>query len=287
MKSSTIETCFTELANTALNDCGTPLTLATVIQVVSPTSAKPGDKALVSQNQIVDGWIGGGCAQPSVIEAARRVLESGEPCIIRVGPKGEWQSLEGMIDFTSGCLSGGTLLIFIEPLIRQPKLCILGHSPVAISLCVQAATLGFSVQVASPDIDPTLFPDTIACTSDFTQISGDYLVIATQGKHDRKALHAALESDADYISMVASEKKITGLKASLAKSGVQADLLDNIQGPAGIDIGAQTPAEIALSILADVVRVRRSGRLANARPAVGKKYSELTETTDNGSCCSG
>jgi xanthine dehydrogenase accessory factor len=247
----------------------TPLVLATVIQAVSPTSGNPGDKALVSADEIIDGWIGGGCAQPAVIEAAGKSLASGKPMVIRIGPEGEWQTLNGVVDFTSSCLSGGTLVIFIEPLYQQPTLCILGHSPVAISLCSQAATLDFSVSIASPEFgrDARLnsnlehLPDGISHRADFSDIDCDFIVIATQGKHDRSAINAALESRAGYIGMVASRKKMAGLKTILLETGIEAELLGRIQGPAGIEIGAETPAEIALSILADLVRIRRSGKV--------------------------
>jgi len=287
MKPSAIETCFSELADTALCNHNEPLALATVIQAVSPTSGNPGDKALISSDKIVEGWVGGGCAQSSVIEAARNVLNCGEPCIIRVGPKGEWQPLEGVVDFTSGCLSGGTLVIFIEPLVRQPKLCILGDSPVALSLSAQAGMLGFSVLIAGPDIDPDQLADTVTHMDDFSNIDGDFLVIATQGKHDRAALKAALESHAGYISLVASEKKTAGLKAGLAKSGVEPDSLGRIHGPAGIDIGAQTPAEIALSILADIVRLRRTVSAVRNKPASQQKSLEEAVETVSSGCCNG
>ena len=278
----------------------TPLVLATVIQAIPPTSGNPGDKALVSTDKIVDGWIGGGCAQPAVIEAAGRSLATGKPTVIRIGPEGEWQTLDGVVDFTSSCLSGGTLVIFIEPLYPQPTLCILGHSPVAISLCSQAVKLDFSVTIASPELDldihPERLPDGISQSNSFRDIDSEFIVIATQGKHDRAAITAALESPASYISMVVSEKKMAGLKAILLDAGIEADALDRIHGPAGVDIGAETPAEIALSVLADLVRMRRSGKVENHQPIADQKRADqkranqaptkLTQIkADEGGCC--
>ena len=280
---STIEQSFSRLADSTTNRA-----LATVIQAVSPTSGNPGDKALLDSNGIIEGWIGGGCAQPAVIEAAASAISSGEPCIIRVGPKGEWQTLDGVVDFASGCLSGGTLVIFIEPLSRTPKLFILGSSPVAMSLHDQAIPLGFSVVIASPELEIGELPDGVSAQSDFSNIDGDFIVIATQGKNDRKALNAALGSNAGYISMVSSAKKLAGLKSILAKAGADTKQLDRIKGPAGIDIGAETPAEIALSVLADIVRARRAGTVR--QPAL-KPVAETADSSPGipsdtgGSCC--
>jgi xanthine dehydrogenase accessory factor len=283
-KSSNLETCFKGLTNDE-----TPLALATVIQTALSTSGKAGDKALVSAQGIVEGWIGGGCAQPAVVEAARIALESAEPRLIRVGPKGEWETLDGVVDFSSGCLSGGTQVIFIEPLNRPAKLSILGDSPVALCLSELADRLGFAVTLMSPDLESSGFPESIRIKHDFESAGGDFVVVATQGRHDRSALRAAINSNAGYVGMVASGKKIAGLKASLIKSGIDTSALDRIHSPAGLEIGAVSPAEIALSILAELVAVRRAG----SKQGVSREYEavcqalESTNDTPDGGCCSG
>lgn len=283
-KSTRLDACFKGLANEQ-----TPLALATVIQTAQSTSGKVGDKALVSAQGIIEGWIGGGCAQPAVIEAARQALESARPCLIRVGPKGEWEALDGIVDFSSGCLSGGTQVIFIEPLNRQVKLNILGDSPVALSLSDLAGRLDFAVTVTGPELDPTQFSETVQIEHDFETADGDYIVVTTQGRHDRAALKAALNSNATYIAMVASHKKITGLKASLIKSGIDASELERVHSPAGIDIGAVSPAEIALSILAELVAVRRAGsrqKIPGEQEALAQSTNPVSDD-DSGGCCSG
>ncbi len=283
-KQTNLDTCFKGLANDE-----TPLALATVIQTALSTSGNVGDKALVSADGIVEGWIGGGCAQPAVVEAARMALDSAEPCLIRVGPKGEWEALDGVVDFSSGCLSGGTQVIFIEPLNRQAKLSILGDSPVALCLSDLAGRLDFSVTVISPDLESSQLAETVRLERDYVSTSGDFVVVATQGRHDRAALKAAINSNAGYIGMVASRKKIAGLKASLIKSGTEASAMDRIHSPAGIEIGAVSPAEIALSILAELVRVRRSGsrhKVSEAPATVVEPLEPTTDTSDGG-CCSG
>jgi xanthine dehydrogenase accessory factor len=280
-KPTNLDACFNGLANDE-----TPLALATVIQTALSTSGNVGDKALVSAEGIVEGWIGGGCAQPAVVEAARIALKSAEPCLIRVGPKGEWEALDGVVDFSSGCLSGGTQVIFIEPLNTQAKLSILGDSAVALSLSELAAGLDFSVTVISPDLESSQLPGTARLEQDFGSISGDFVVVATQGRHDRAALKAAIDGNAGYIAMVASRKKIAGLKASLIKSGIEASAMDRIHSPAGIEIGAVSPAEIALSILAELVRVRRSGSKVKVSETSAAAVEPATDTNDGG-CCSG
>jgi xanthine dehydrogenase accessory factor len=281
-KPSNLETCFKGLTNDE-----TPLALATVIQTALSTSGKAGDKALVSAQGIVEGWIGGGCAQPAVVEAARMALESAEPRLIRVGPKGEWETLDGVVDFSSGCLSGGTQVIFIEPLNRPAKLSILGDSPVALCLSDLADRLGFAVTVISPDLESSGFPEGIRTKHDFESAGGDFIVVATQGRHDRAALKAAINSNAGYIGVVASRKKIAGLKAILIKSGIEAGEMERIHSPAGLEIGAVSPAEIALSILAELVRVRRSGsnqKVSLAAEAVVENSKPATDPEDGGCC---
>ena len=283
-KPSNLDSCFKDLANGEI-----PLALATVIQTAQSTSGKAGDKALVSAQGIVEGWIGGGCAQPAVVEAARMALESAEPRLIRVGPKGEWETLDGVVDFSSGCLSGGTQVIFIEPLNRPAKLSILGDSPVALCLSDLAGRLGFAVTLMSPDLESSGFPESIRIKHDFESADGDFVVVATQGRHDRPALKAAINSNAGYVGMVASGKKIAGLKASLIKSGIDTSALDRIHSPAGLEIGAVSPAEIALSILAELVAVRRAGSkqgVSREHAPVGQPLESANDTTDGG-CCSG
>jgi xanthine dehydrogenase accessory factor len=282
--STGLDACFNSLASEQVS-----LALAIVVQTARSTSGKVGDKALVSAEGVVEGWIGGGCAQPAVVEATRMVLDSAQPCLIRVGPKGEWETLDGVIDFSSGCLSGGTQVIFIEPLKRQAKLSILGDSPVALCLSELAARLDFAVTVISPDLESSQLGESVRIDHDFASAGGDFIVVATQGRHDRAALKAAIDSNAGYIGMVASRNKIAGLKSSLVNGGVEAGQLDRVHSPAGIEIGAVSPAEIALSILAELIRVRRAGNSRKNSPEseTAVEVSELAPGAPDGGCCGG
>lgn len=259
VNATSLETCFARLQRE-----GTPLALATVIQAISPTSGKPGDKALVSAEGIVEGWIGGGCAQHAVIDAAGTALESGECSVIRVGPKGEWQTLDGVVDFSSNCFSGGTLVIFVEPIVKRPVLLVLGESPLARALTALACRVGFYVIAAFPGANEETFPDADyvldgLADGDALGTAPGFVVVATQGKRDEPSLEFALATGAHHIAFVASQRKWDKLRQYLKERGHDQDRLDAVVAPAGVEIGAVTPEEIALSVLAGVVKARRAG----------------------------
>lgn len=260
------------------------LALATVIQTQSPTSGRPGDKAIVSSESIVEGWIGGGCSQSAVIKATQEVLETGKTCLIRIAPNGTWQPVAGIRDFSSGCLSGGSSMIFIEPLNVQSSICILGNSPVARHLSELAGHLGFRVLIASPDLAIGDLSQHVQVMHNYDSVYGDFFVIATQGKHDLAALMAALKTDASYIALVASNKKVIALKQRLYEKGFVEAQLDRLNGPAGLNIGAETPAEIALSILADIIRIRRKGP-TSVHSEKDEKNRSSVSSTESKICC--
>ncbi len=261
---------------------GTPFVLATVVRAESPTSAKPGAKALVTGDGELIGWVGGGCAQPAVLDTAKKALRDGQSRLIRVSPNKGGTAEEGVIDFGMTCHSGGTLDIFIDPVIARPALLILGASPVAQTLCVLAHHAGFAVKVASPGANAELFPEAqeIIDGMDLSAFGGGapaLVVVATQGKRDEAGLEAALQIDAPYIAFVASARKADKLKVYLNERGHDPARVDAIVSPAGIEIGAVTPEEIAVSVLAGLIAVRRS-----ALPAKNAGASEASA-----GCCSG
>jgi len=254
MSRSKLSSCFEGLAYGSES----PQVLATVIQVNGPTSSNPGDKALINEHRIVEGWVGGGCVQRALLKASKTVLDNQQAVLIRVSPQGQWQALDGIAEFTSNCLSGGSLLVFIEPLKKKPRLSIFGHSPVALNLMHLAPQLGFQTIMVSADINPSILPEDVLYQPEISNINCEYCVIASQGKQDKIALKTAMNSNAAYISMVASSKKAKALKIALLEDGWEQSQIDRICSPAGIDINAKTPAEIALSILAQLVKLRQS-----------------------------
>lgn len=236
--------------------------LVTVVRCESPTSARPGAKALVYEDGSIEGWIGGGCAQPAVIKTAKKALQSGQACLIRISPDKDSDKEEGIMDFGMTCHSGGTLDIFIDPVVPRPMLLILGSAPAALALSALAHRVGFSVTAAFPGAESGLVPDAHQVINRFTldgaNIRPSFVVVATQGKRDEEALEAALATGAPHIAFIASRRKADKLRQFLLERGHDTEAVGAIVAPAGIEIGAVTPEEIALSVLADLVRVRRT-----------------------------
>ncbi len=266
----------------ALKAEGRPFALVTVVRCQSPTSAKPGAKAVVDAEGNIEGWIGGGCAQPAVIDTVKKALRDGQPRLIRVSPtKGETVE-EGIIDFGMTCHSGGTLDIFIDPVVPRPALLIIGASPSAQALAALASRAGFAVTAASAGADRDMFPDAQRVLDGLDvgalQESGPaFVVVATQGKRDEGGLEAALATGAPYIAFIASARKADKLRAYLKERGHDAVRVDAIVSPAGVEIGAVTYEEIALSVLAGLVQARRLEGIG-AAPTVGR-------TTAAAACC--
>ena len=243
---------------------GAPCALVTVVRALAPTSGKPGQKAVVTADGTIHGWIGGGCAQPAVTRSVAAALDDGEPRLIRVAPpecaeKGQ----PGVVDFNMGCASRGTLDLFIEPIRPSPVVRIHGNAPSARHVVELAARVGFDTQVLAPSTDDTDFPQATrhaaghGAPADWP--APDWAVVATQGQGDRKALTAALDSPAAAIAFIASRRKRAHQIDHFAAQGYPAERLAAVHAPAGLDIGAKGPAEIALSVVAQLVEWRRRG----------------------------
>ena len=221
--------------------------VATVVRCEAPTSGKPGDRAIVTADGKISGWIGGGCAQPIVIDQSLKSLKDGKSRLIRVSPTAGAEPADGITGFTMMCHSGGTLDIFIEPVLAKPHFLIYGRSPVAQALAKLAEALAYGV---------TLVDDQIT-SSKIRVTPQTALVIATQGEDDEGALEQALQLQAPYIAFVASKTKWEAVAAFLKTKGISEEKITSIRVPAGLDIGAQTPEEIAVSILAESIQARR------------------------------
>ena len=266
-----------------LKSSGKPFALVTVVRAVSPTSAKPGAKAVVESDGVIQGWVGGGCAQPAVIKMAKKSIQDGQSRLIRISPNKTEVVEEGVVDFGMSCHSGGTLDIFIDPVMAKPALLIVGASPAAQSLCGLAQRVGFAVTAAFPDADKELFPDASRVidnleTANVAAVQTSFVVVATQGKRDEAGLEAALATNAPYIAFIASARKAEKLKQYLLERGHDAAKVAAIISPAGVEIDAETPEEIALSVLAAVVKVRRSGEFV-------AETSSAEATSEAASCC--
>jgi xanthine dehydrogenase accessory factor len=205
------------------------------------------------------GWIGGGCAQPVVIKEALKALADGQPRLIRISPSSSPE--EGIVDYAMTCHSGGTLDIFIEPVLPKPHILILGRSPVAASLTRLANAVNYTVSLAAPGADRENFPDPDLLQTDLelTHLKitpQTFIVVSTQGEYDEEALEKALGTSAAYVAFVASKTKAAKVLEYLRDRGVTAARLSQVRAPAGIDIHAASPEEIAVSILAEIVLVK-------------------------------
>jgi xanthine dehydrogenase accessory factor len=238
---------------------GEPFVLATVVRCEAPTSAKPGAKALVHADGRVEGWVGGACAEPVLVREALKALRDGRPRLIGLYGEGgrEPGRTEGILDYAMTCHSGGTLEIYVEPYLPTPQLILVGHGPVLEAL----ETLG---QAAGYALVP------LRDAAAWSRLEGLALgrrasvVVATHADSDEDALERVLRSEAGYVSLVASRKRTTAILGRLSQRGVAADRLGRLKAPAGLDLGAITPVEIAISILAEIVQHHRSAKTVEA-----------------------
>lgn len=232
-----------------LTQAGEPFVIATVVWCERPTSAKPGAQAIIQENGQMTGWIGGSCAQPVVLREAARVLREGaEPFLLRLGSSDTGIARDNMRVFPMTCTSGGVLDIYMEPHLLPPQLLLIGDSPVIVELSRMASLLDFAVtQLAQPDL------------SQVRMSEQTYILVATHGQYDEDALEQALHSPARYIGMVGSSRRAEACRDYLRSSGFTEQQIARLKAPAGLDIGAITAQEIAASILAELVQVRRRG----------------------------
>ena len=232
---------------------GEPFALATVVRCERPTSAKPGAKALIRDDGTVSGWVGGACAEPTVVREAMNALRDGRPRLLGlVGEGGRGPSrTEGIVDYPMTCHSGGTLEIYVEPYLPKPLLVLVGHGPVidALSTLGRGADYAVVVTTGGP-----------AELEQLRLTPRASVVVATHADTDEDVLTHVLTTDAGYVSLVASRRRAALILDRLKTRGVPAERLGRLKAPAGIDIGATEPAEIAVSILAEIIQHRRSGK---------------------------
>jgi xanthine dehydrogenase accessory factor len=227
-----------------------PFATATVVRVERPTSAKPGNTALVLEDGTIEGFVGGDCAEQSVREYALRAIESGDTVLLRVVPFGGEEE-RGVVTVQNPCLSGGMIEVFLEPVVPAPRVLVEGCMPISHALLKLGGELGLEmVGVVGGEFEPR--PGDLA------------LVVAGHGREELPALKLGLEAGMPYVGLVASRRRGQGVLGELRGDGVAPELLDRIDTPAGLDIGARTPEEIAISILAKIVAVRRAPRDAPA-----------------------
>jgi xanthine dehydrogenase accessory factor len=251
---------------------GEAFALATVVRCEAPTSAKPGAKALVREDGRVHGWVGGACAEPVVVREALLALRDGRPRLLGLyGEGGRTPGrTEGLLEYGMTCHSGGTLEIYVEPYLPKPQLVLVGHGPVVETL----ATLGRAADFTVVSLADDALPAQLGLTTRAA------VVVATHADTDEDALARVLESDAGYVSLVASRRRAAVILERLKQRGAAPERLSRLKAPAGLDIGAVTPEEIAVSILAEIIQHRRSDKTVGAETESAPAPTVRIETKD-------
>jgi len=253
---------------------GETFVTASVVRSQAPISGKPGDKAIIFADGKMWGWIGGGCAQPVVIKEALKALADGKPRLVRISPTAAPE--DGIVDYTMTCHSGGTLDIYIEPVLPKPHILIFGRSPLAQTLARLGKTVGYQISVVASGGDQEQFPDVrlLRVDSNLGELGigrETFIVVSTQGEGDEEALEQAARTNAAYVAFVASKAKAQKVFEYLREAGVPSERVTQIRAPAGLDIHASTPEEIAVSILAEIIQLRGN----RAKPVAESKKSAL------------
>lgn len=246
---------------------GEAFAVATVIETVGSSSAKAGAKLVINrEGSVVAGWVGGGCVEYATCQTALQCLVDGTTAVIEL----DLNSNEVGV----GMPCGGSMRVYVEPVLPKPTLWIVGHGRVVECLCMLGDLAGFKVVVKGPAADPARFPAAAQLMasdikfSDLHILPSDFIIIATQHKGDHDSMKESLQSKAGYIALIASHKRAHLILDYLRQQGFSDTNLERVMTPAGLDLGAQAPEEIALSVISEIVMIRRNGtgmRMRNLR----------------------
>jgi xanthine dehydrogenase accessory factor len=253
---------------------GQPFALATVVWRQGPSSGQQGSRAIITAAGELHGWIGGACAEPVVIRAAQQVITEGVPRLLLLGTPDQFGAAvpDGMTVVPIACQSEGALEVYIEPVLPAPHLVIVGRSPMAHTLADLARALGWRTALLDG-------PEFSAADAD----ENSMVVVATQGHGDEEAIEQAVAARPVYLGLVGSAKRGAAVLGYLADRGVPQDQLDRVHVPAGLDLGRTTHREIAVAILAELVRLRAAGQVNGGAPArYGKEEVGEAERAGSG-----
>ncbi len=240
---------------------GEPFVLAVVVRRESYSSAHQGDMAVITADGGYHGWLGGNCTQPVVRREAARALADGQPRLVSLSPDPLHDARPGVVALPMACHSGGTVEIYLEPVLPPPRLLLFGDSPGARALAQLGKAMGYLVEAGDPaGAKAAVGP-------------APFAVVVTMGESDEESVIAALAAQPVYLAVVASRKRFAQIRETLLGRGVPAAALDRIKNPAGLDIGARLPEEVALSIVAEIVQLRRT--FAVAEQPAATQHEEL------------
>ena len=249
----------------SLSARGERFALVTVVRREPPSSARVGDAALVTEAGEYHGWAGGGCTRETVVREARRAIAEGEPRLLCLSPETNVKPRPGMIPLPMSCDSGGTVEIYVEPVLPQPRLVLFGGTPVVEALARIGEAMGYRVE-RGPE----------------ASIKGAQVLVATMGDEDLEVLQKVLRGEPAYVGVIASRRRFDQVQETLIACGVPRAALERVSAPAGLDIGARTPEEIALSVMAQIVERRRNVAIeASVLPVVEEAKDPICGMTVN------
>jgi xanthine dehydrogenase accessory factor len=266
---------------------GEPFVLAVVVRREAYSSAHQGDMAVITADGGYHGWLGGNCTQPTVKREARRALADGQPRLVSLSPEPP-PPRPGVTALPMACGSGGTVDIYLEPVLPVPRLLLFGPSPAASALARLGKAMGYLVELVDPSAAGGGRPDADrvhaeASAPEIRSLASGaehlFAVVATMGESDEDAIAAALALEPAYLGVVASRKRFALVRETLIGRGLPAAAIDRARNPAGLDLGARLPEEVALSIMAEIVRVRRAraAQLAQESEAAAAPPAEREE----------
>lgn len=256
-----------------LADDRQPFAIATVVWRRAPSSSHVGSKALIHPDGSADGWLGGACAEPTVVREALAAMADGEPRLLFLGRNDELdqRAEDGRVIVPMACDSEGAVEVYLEPVLPAPQLIAIGRTPAVFTISTVAVALGWDVTViddgGSPEEHP--YPDRVRTALDLDGLGigpATAIVVATQGHYDDLALEVALATDAGYIGLVASLKRAASVLDLLRQRNIDEAGLRRITAPAGLDLGAVENSEIGIAVIAELVGRRAAGQLGVTVP---------------------
>jgi len=224
----------------SLSARGERFALVTVVRREPPSSARVGDTALVTESGEYHGWAGGGCTRETVVREARRAMADGEPRLFCLSPETDPKPRPGMIALQMTCDSGGTVELYVEPVLPVPRLVLFGATPAVEALARIGEAMGCRVE-RGPE----------------AALRGAHVLVGTMGDEDLEVLQKVLRAEPAYVGVIASRKRFDQVRETLIACGVPRAAVERVRAPAGLDIGARTPEEIALSVMAQIVQEKR------------------------------
>ena len=266
-----------------LKEQNIPFATAYIVRRTAPSSGKPGDKAIITSEGKIYGWIGGGCTRGIVLKEAIAAINDGKTKFVSISKDQKVHAHPQTKIYAMTCQSGGEVEVYIEPVLPKPKILIFGKSHIAMAIVKLAKAMDYKVDVVMHEVDKHVFPEAddhhdLSNYQDDQFDKSSYSIVCTQGEGDVAALKKAIDLNGAYLAFVSSRKKANSIYKELRELGITFDQLKKIKTPAGLDIKAKVPEEVAISILAEIVQHFREPQ--ETESAVDQKVSEVAIPSD-------